>query len=184
MLYHLFDIMQDARRKGMTVAIPSGKLSAAEMTGRNFYGDGRIHLPTADFNVHDKYSWDAKEALNINFLYLESMHALINQYIIAMFRGDMELVCNALTILADLMLPKMDTTTEIAALNKIEDDLAKAIGKDTDGNIVRYSPDRIRKCRQDLRREFAALLRKLESRGMLTYVAADSRKVLGNFGSS
>ena len=168
----------------MTAAIPGNNLTAAERTGRQFYGEGRLHLPTADFNVHDKYSWDAKEALNINFLYLESIHALINQYIIAMFRGDMELVINALTILADLMLPKIDTTLEIAALNKIEDDLGKAMRKDSEGNITQYSPNSIRQCRQNLRHQFGMLLKKLESRGMLTYVPEDSRKVLGNFGSS
>jgi hypothetical protein len=122
-----------------------------------------------------------EEVLNINILYLETLHALLNQYIIACFRGEMEQSLNVLQLLAVTMSPKIDTEKEERQIDFIESHMGQAIMRDQDGQIIRYSPDMLNRIRRATRIVYKSLLTKLNVSGMLTFTPKDYKAVLGDF---
>lgn len=128
--------------------------------------------------------WGNEEVLNINILYLESIHALINQYIICSFRGEMETALNSLMLLANTMSPKIDTTEEEEMIDKVENQLPTFVIRDNSGEIVRYNPTGLSNARKQVRIIYRKLLHKLDSKGMLTYQPKDYRSILGDFSKS
>jgi hypothetical protein len=134
-----------------------------------------------EFNRMPNFPGYDKDAMNINVLYLESIHALINQYIITCFRGDMEQALNVLSLLATTMSPKVQTTQEEELIDKIEAGLSKAIIRDTDGQIIRYNPLVLQQSKLWTRKVYKMLLTKLDQRGMLTFSPKDYKSILGDF---
>lgn len=121
------------------------------------------------------------DMMNINILYLESIHALMNQYLIAMYHGELEQALNVLQLLATTMAPKIDTIREEQAIDAIEAGLMKSIIRDTSGQITRYNPNVLFNAKLMTRRIYKGLLMKLDARGMLTFSPKDYKSVLGDF---
>jgi regulator of replication initiation timing len=134
-----------------------------------------------EFNRMPNFPGYDKDSMNINVLYLESIHALINQYIIASYRGELEQCLNCLQLLATTMSPKVDTAKEEGMIDNIELGLAKIMVRDTDGSIVRYNPTALTQIKIWTRRVYKMLLMKLDARGMLTFSPKDYKSILGDF---
>lgn len=151
------------------------------------FNEGRLDagdMPTKlenEFNRMPNFPTADKDAMNINVLYLESIHALINQYIIASYRGELEQSLNTLQLLATTMSPKVNTTKEEILIDRIEEGLAKTIVRDTDGQITRYNPTMLRQAKIWTRKVYKMLLMKLDARGMLTFSPKDYKSILGDF---
>ena len=79
------------------------------------------------------------------------------------------------------MSPKIDTKADELEIDKIENELPKAITRDSDGNIVRYNPAMMLIHRRRMRLVYKKLLAKLDSRGMLTFTPKDYKSVMGDF---
>jgi hypothetical protein len=150
---------------------------------KNPYESGEIKASDEKGSI-GHLGWGNEEVLNINILYLESLHALINQYIICSFRGEMETALNSLMILANTMSPKIDTSEEEAMIEKVEHMLPTFVVRDTNGEIVRYNPQGLANARKQVRTIYRKLLHKLDSKGMLTYQPKDYKSILGDFSKS
>lgn len=129
-------------------------------------------------------TWNREEAFNIHLLYLESIHALINQYVLSAFQGDYETAHNSLGLLAAMMSPKVDIGNIDEELDKIEKLFDQAYVRDSNSEIMRYHPNKIKEIKKGCRKCFKELLGMLEGQGMLTFVPKDFRHTMGDFSKS
>lgn len=157
------------KAKNSAFRFNEGRLDTGNMPTK-LEGALNAHMPRFD-----------NDMMNINVLYLESIHALINQYIIASYRGELEQSLNVLQLLATTMAPKVDTAREEGMIDKIEAGLGTGIIRDTDGQIIRYKPQQLYHAKVWTRRVYKMLLMKLDARGMLTFSPKDYKSVLGDF---
>ena len=159
----------------------SGKMKALQIGEKPGYNPAYTGGSESIIPQHEEQS---RESLNMNILYLESIHALINQYVIAAFKGDVETSLGALALLGELMAPKIDTQDNLDAIELLEDEFAAAAIKDANGELSRVNPLKVREVRKKVRVQFVALLRKLELKGMLTFIPKDFKTVMGDFSRS
>lgn len=117
--------------------------------------------------------------------FISNVNALIQQYVDADFRDDMESMFKALKNLEIIVSPKIkDTTEEHKSISWIRDNMPQIFAYDNQGKVIGVNPINMTAVRKVLDETYRNLLLKLEKEKIYTGDIVDPNKSMGYFQGS